>query len=165
MGRPTGKNGASATVATPPNTAALRPCGVRKCGASIAINNTGNAASKPKSLGSMFVPTKAPRKVPAHQLEYKMVPEIQKARRRSSGSASAVTMAVVSSITHWAPHHCATRECPRNTGAIARPYTALRPANNSAPPNALPTLPPAAMTETADICDAPVNMSSDMAVA
>ena len=111
----------------------------------------------------MLEPTSAPIKVPMFQLAYKITLEIQNAVRCNCGSVSAETIAVVSSITHCAPSKRAGNELCFKTGDIAKPYTALRPDNNTAPPKALANVPPDAITLTADICDAPVKMSADIA--
>ena len=110
----------------------------------------------------MFEPMSAPPRVPMFQLAYKMGADTQNAVRRTVSSCSAATSAVVSSMTHCAPSKRTGSELLRKTGANANPYTALRLASRTAPPNALAALPPDARTLTADICDAPVKTNNDI---
>ncbi len=123
---------------------------------------TGNAASNPKSFGFMLLPTSAPRKVPKFQQKYKIGADTQNAVRRKVSSLSAVANAVVSSMTNWAPIK-RDDQLPPKIGDMASPYTALRADNKTAPPKALAAVPPADKTLIADIWDAPVNTSKDIA--
>ena len=107
--------------------------------------------------GSIALPSSAPNKVPRFHKLNNAIAVVQKAIFCRRGFVCAVIMAVVSSITKWAASKRFTSE-PLKCGDNASPYTPLRPASNSAPPSAPPTVPPDAMTDIADICDAPVNV-------
>ena len=71
-------------------------------------------------------------------------------------------MAVVSSIVSCAAKSLRPNP-PSRRRDIASPYTPLRAANSSAPPNAEPIDPPAPITLTAENCDAPVKTNNDNA--
>lgn len=97
-----GRNGVSTMVTAAPVSAALRPLRVARCGATIATNTTGNAASRPNVSGSMDDPASAPTNVPRFQHANSITAHDQKAQSFERWSGAAEVMAVVSSMTNCA---------------------------------------------------------------
>ena len=110
--------------------AARRGCG--SCGATIATNPAGKAASSPHRSGSMLEPTQRPD-------QRAEVPEGVDTAARSprtpspagDGSVWAVAIAVDSSMHQLGGDQTASERAAAGTRAIVSPYTPLRAASNS----------------------------------